>query len=209
MNLAELESRPATPIRFWYDLDGLEATAPYAMSLVEAKACHMELTRRSKVETLTISVVPDESAKSKGKQCELPSSLSDYESDYDSARPVLHHGTSEAVSRELQAAMEMCDTTPQSVTASASNPAVQSLMTERFKELYTAYLFEISEFWRVDSLPENISAPANLLKLLKSTAKKIPFAIKQILRMWKRQHVVYWIQFRDKDQALRTKECLS
>ncbi len=211
VKLAELESRPLTPVMMWSNADGLNTDLPPALSLAEAKARHAAQTNPVR-STEAVETAPTDaraSARAKGKRRQSPSySLSDYESD----RELVHAavGSGDAVSRESQdasgpSATQLGSEDP-ALTASSSALSVES---ERAKELYAAYPLVISEFWRIDSLPRDCLAASDLLSLLKEAAKKTPFAVRQILRTWRRREAVYWVHFGNSDQALRVRGYLS
>ncbi|KDQ26075.1 hypothetical protein PLEOSDRAFT_160672 [Pleurotus ostreatus PC15] len=211
--LVELVSRPRTPVKFWYDMDGLEADAPRVASLPVARASRIERKSAGKAEASSTTEIPSAvDPKGKGKEREPASPLPDYESESEASRMVVSQAIETAVSLELEAAVratQEASTSQINVLPSAtiqSNPAVVS---DRAKELYAAYAKEISEFWRIDDLPFGVKTPKELLELLQETSRKIPFAIPQMLRTWNGRRDIYWVRFGDKDQALRVRGYLS
>ncbi len=86
--LAELESRPLTPVMLWPNVDGLDTDLPPALSLAAAKArraAQMKPVGSADAVASAVEAAPTEviiSAEVKGKRCQSPSySLLDCESD--------------------------------------------------------------------------------------------------------------------------------
>ncbi|KAJ8690436.1 hypothetical protein PTI98_011863 [Pleurotus ostreatus] len=98
---------------------------------------------------------------------------------------------------------------PSLPTADRAKAAIGQESSERAKELYAAYAFEISPFWRIDELPLGVASIDGLIALLRETVRKIPFAVNQILHTWTGGRAVYWLQFGDEDQALRVRGYLA
>ncbi|KAF4588085.1 hypothetical protein EYR38_010050 [Pleurotus pulmonarius] len=215
VKLAELEPRALTPVMLWPNADGLETDLPPALSLAEAKARHAALTKPTGKTSVaeTSLAAPSCSTEAKGKQRQSPSnSLPDYESDgVTEPSAANREGAAQSKSRAAPISPIAVRTDEESnpIPSSSSRKIAAPLLSERAQELYAAYAFEISEFWRVDCLPRGCSSALELLALLKETAKKIPFAVRQILRTWRQQNAVYWIRFEDKEQALKVRGCLS
>ncbi|KAF4586571.1 hypothetical protein EYR40_010583 [Pleurotus pulmonarius] len=186
VKLVELESRPFTLVALWSNVNGLDTDLLPALNAPPA------------------AVVA--ATEAKGKRRQSPSlSLSDYESDETPEHPaagtkgVLHQGPS------ATPAVQLRDEGSHPVASSST----LSDKTKRAKEIYAASPFVISEFWRIDGLPRNCLTALDLLALLKEVAKKMLFAVRQVLHMWRRWEAVYWVCFESKDQALQVRGYLS
>ncbi|KAF7422736.1 hypothetical protein PC9H_010893 [Pleurotus ostreatus] len=210
--LAELASRPRTPVKFWHDMDGLEADAPRVASLPVVRVPRNERKPSGEAEASEPVIAPLVSnRKGKGKRRESTSPLPDYESKSE-AEPAVASAIATTVARELEASVHAAQGASMSrvdVVSEAQSPNFSAAVSDRAKELYAAYTRVISEFWRIDSLPRDVTTPKELLKLLQETSKEIPFAIPQMLRTWKERRDVYWVRFGDRDQALRVRGYLS
>ncbi|KAJ8690414.1 hypothetical protein PTI98_011842 [Pleurotus ostreatus] len=210
--LAEMASRPRTPVKLWHDMDGLEADAPRTASLPVAKAPRVKLKPAGMIEASGAASTPlTDDPKGKSKRREPTSPLPGYESEPEASRVATPQAMVATVSREREAAVRAtqgASTSQASFIARAHAPSVPAA-SSRAKELYAAYAKEILEFWRIDGLPHGITTPKELLELFQETSKKIPFAVPQMLRTWKGRQDIYWVRFGDRDQALRVRGYLS
>ncbi|KAF9493227.1 hypothetical protein BDN71DRAFT_1432681 [Pleurotus eryngii] len=93
-------------------------------------------------------------------------------------------------------------TSVSSVSLEGPSSVASCAISERHAELYGPYSFMLSKFWQVDKLPSEIHSASNFLHLLQSIAKKIPFEVQQMLCTWQDNRVIYWMYFRDSDQAM-------
>ncbi|KDQ31747.1 hypothetical protein PLEOSDRAFT_1100279 [Pleurotus ostreatus PC15] len=112
-------------------------------------------------------------------------------------RSSLHSSSSSSVSLRLPTLID------------SESHSMRPTQSERAAELYGTYHSELSAFWRIDGLPKDISSFDELLALLKKAARRIPFAIEQILRTWRDGHAVYWLRFGGPEQALRARGYLT
>ncbi|KAG9220858.1 hypothetical protein CCMSSC00406_0002542 [Pleurotus cornucopiae] len=172
VKLAELESRPLTPVMMWPNTDGLETDLPPAISLAAAKARHAARTKLIGKSGVAETPLTALSIRTEAKDGVAGPSATSREGTTQLESQVA------PVSSIAARADEGSAPAPSLSTQGAEAPP----LSERAQELYAAYAFEISEFWRVDCLPHGCSTARELLALLKETAKKIPFAVRQILR---------------------------